>query len=424
MTLWLRVRAPFAAFRWMQAGVYRATSPIIPPSAAWGLVLNLAHVETRASGEHQTTPIRANAPALRLVVGAVSGSGVGTLYQQLHSYPVGSSGKNLKERGHGAKYWIAPRGARFLIGFDAMIGVESSESGVLERVVAGLRGELGESRYGLPFAGDNNFLLDRIDVLETPPKTRWYERVDTSSMPRSGSCRLTIAIDRRDAARSSTGLFAPTEPPGPTRPRVLGSGSREIHDRRAAIHPGDGASCHHLLRTAVLPRGGRGDRVADARVHAGRALHEQLDEPQTVTRLNLESSELGIRGRVDAVRTRAGEFYPIEHKRGRARKLEDGCFAPWPSDRLQAIAYAVLLEEHTGREVEHARVRYHASSRTVRIPIDDAARSGAASGDPSGTRVAVCHDAASVTGDERKCPRCSLVPVCLPEEARCLYRAS
>ncbi|HWN68765.1 MAG TPA: CRISPR-associated protein Cas5, partial [Haliangium sp.] len=46
-TLWLRLRAPFAAYRWLQAGVYRATSPIIPPSAAWGLLLNLAHIETR-----------------------------------------------------------------------------------------------------------------------------------------------------------------------------------------------------------------------------------------------------------------------------------------------------------------------------------------------------------------------------------------
>ena len=50
-TLWLRVRAPFAAFRWMQAGVYRATSPIVPPSAAWGLCLNLAHIDMRQHDE-------------------------------------------------------------------------------------------------------------------------------------------------------------------------------------------------------------------------------------------------------------------------------------------------------------------------------------------------------------------------------------
>src|SRR5690606_31673513 len=71
MTLWLRLRAPFAAFRWMQAGVYRATSPVIPPSAAWGLVLNLAGVETRGEDDGTTTQIRADAPPLCLAIGAV-----------------------------------------------------------------------------------------------------------------------------------------------------------------------------------------------------------------------------------------------------------------------------------------------------------------------------------------------------------------
>ncbi len=212
MTLWLRVRAPFAAFRWMQAGVYRATSPVIPPSAAWGLVLNLAHVETRASGEHATTPIRADAPPLNLAIGAVGDATVSTLYQQLHSYPVGASGKDLKERTHGAKYWIAPARRELLVGFDAIIGVQSDDPELLERVPKGLRGELDERRYGLPFAGDNNLLLDRIDVLDEPPPTRWYERLAADSAPRAGSCRLTVAIDRRDSANTQMVLFAPTEP--------------------------------------------------------------------------------------------------------------------------------------------------------------------------------------------------------------------
>lgn len=212
MTLWLRVRAPFAAFRWMQAGVYRATSPVIPPSAAWGLVLNLAHVETRASGDHVTTPTRADAPALRLAIGAVSRAELTSLYQQLHSYPVGTSGADLKQRTQGAKYWIAPARRELLVGFDAVIGVQSPAPQLLERVALGLRGELGEARYGLPFAGDNNLLIDRIDVIDVPPPTRWYERLSGDSGPRLGSCRLTVAIDRRDSAKTEQVLFAPTDP--------------------------------------------------------------------------------------------------------------------------------------------------------------------------------------------------------------------
>ena len=212
MTLWLRVRAPFAAFRWLQAGVYRATSPVIPPSAAWGLLLNLAHVETRSSEDRGTTRIRPDAPALRIALGAVGQAEVSTVYQQLHSYPVGNSGKELEQRTHGAKYWISPVRRELLVGFDAVVGVQARDVELEARILLGLRGELDASRYGLPFAGDNNLLIDRIDIVDTPPPTRWYEAMAADSPPRSGSCRLTVAIDRGDSARTEARLYAPTEP--------------------------------------------------------------------------------------------------------------------------------------------------------------------------------------------------------------------
>lgn len=211
MTLWLRLRAPFAAFRWMQAGVYRATSPVIPPSAAWGLVLNLAGVETRGEDDGTTTRIRADAPPLCLAIGAVRAAEVSSVYQQLHGYPVGSSGKELAARAYGRKYWIAPVRREVLVGFDCVLGVRAAEEGLLDRVVQGLRGELGQPRYGLPFAGDNNLLFDRIDAVESPPPARWYAPLgDDEVERRSGSCRLTVAIDRRDSSRTQTRLFAPS----------------------------------------------------------------------------------------------------------------------------------------------------------------------------------------------------------------------
>lgn len=212
MSLWLRIRAPFAAFRWMQAGVYRSTSPVIPPSAAWGLVLNLAHIESRADGDDTTTLVRGDAPPLRLAIGTVNLGEISTLYQQLHSYPVGSSGKDLKERTHGQKYWIAPVRREFLVGFDAMIGIDSDSDELLSRIRLGLAGELGLPRYGLPFAGDNNLLIDHIDIVEEPPPTRWYEQLERDSGPRAGSCRLTVRIDRGDSAKTTSPLFAPTLP--------------------------------------------------------------------------------------------------------------------------------------------------------------------------------------------------------------------
>ena len=219
MTLWLRLRAPFAAFRWMQAGVYRATSPVIPPSAAWGLVLNLAGVETRGEDDGTTTQIRADAPPLCLAIGAVHEPEVSSIYQQLHGYPVGSASKHLAPGTRGAKYHIAPVRREILVGFDCVLGVQAAEDGLLDQVARGLRGELNGPRYGLPFAGDNNLLFDRIDVVQSPPAARWYAPLDERQTERgAGSCRLTVAIDRRDASRTDTRLFVPSSRPEPLPP--------------------------------------------------------------------------------------------------------------------------------------------------------------------------------------------------------------
>jgi len=209
--LWLHLKAPFAAFRWMQAGVWRGTSPVIPPSAAWGLVLNLAGIETRDGSAGVTTIVREDAPRLELAIGT-QGSGAverGSLYQQLHSYPVGNSGKELQARTHGHKFWIVPVRRELLVGFDALLGVRADEA-LLAKVRAGLSGQAGTQRYGLPFAGDNNLLFDRIDVLTEAPPAHWYTPVMREQGQRAGSCRLTIGIDRADASRTTSALFAPT----------------------------------------------------------------------------------------------------------------------------------------------------------------------------------------------------------------------
>ncbi len=214
--LWLEIKAPFAAFRGFQAGVYRATSPIMPPSAAFGLVLNLAGIEMRDLTPGVTTLIRKDLPMLEIALGTMpeTNSEVCTLYQQLHSYPVGGSGKDdLKPRTHGAKFWITPVKRELLVGFHMAIGVRSEDNGLLEKVKLGLAGELDESRYGLPFAGDNNLLFDRIDILTAPPLAKWYVQMDSKGKPMKGSYRLTVGIDRSDNSQTTSLLYAPIEEP-------------------------------------------------------------------------------------------------------------------------------------------------------------------------------------------------------------------
>ena len=160
-------------------------------------------------------------------------------------------------------------------------------------------------------------------------------------------------------------------------------------------------------------------RVADDRVYAGRELHLALeaDEDGERTQLELEDPALGLVGKVDALRRRDGSLMPYEHKRGRSQKVEGQAVA-WPSDRLQVIAYAALLESAMGQTVVEGRVRYHADNATARVPIDEQARADLAEAIATARRLRESTERPPIASNERLCVRCSLAPVCLPEEVR------
>jgi CRISPR-associated protein Cas5t len=124
-TFWLQVRAPFAAFRGFQAGVYRSTSPVIPPSVAYGLVLNIAGIEMRAASNGATTLIRSDVPRLRLAIGLLKVAERNSIYQQLHSYRVGTDEKTktMAALTKGAKYQIVPVRREVLVDYEGVIGV-------------------------------------------------------------------------------------------------------------------------------------------------------------------------------------------------------------------------------------------------------------------------------------------------------------
>ena len=223
-TFWLKIHAPFAAFRGFQAGVYRSTAPVMPPSAAYGLVLNLAGVEMRDYSNPKTTEILKDLPNLRLAIGVFRQPEKSSMYQQLHTYPVGNSGKpntkdtqeekdrSLESLAKGAKFWITPARREMLIDYIGIIGVQTDDETLQEKVEKGLRGELEESRYGLPFAGDNNFLFDRIEVLNEPPEdVVWYVRHQSDDKQVKGSCRLYVGINRTDNSKTTSSIFVPKE---------------------------------------------------------------------------------------------------------------------------------------------------------------------------------------------------------------------
>ncbi len=158
----------------------------------------------------------------------------------------------------------------------------------------------------------------------------------------------------------------------------------------------------------------------DAAVFAGRRLHAELEkqEDEEWEELFLESEELGLRGKVDALRTRDGQIIPYEHKRGRAHRDENKQPQAWESDRLQILAYAYLLELVLKITVQEGRIRYHADNVLIRVPLDDAGRAAVREAIQQAHILRQSTHRPPVTDNERLCARCSLAPVCLPEEAR------
>jgi len=164
-------------------------------------------------------------------------------------------------------------------------------------------------------------------------------------------------------------------------------------------------------------------RIADASVYAGRTLHEELrhaeEETGEWTSRMLSSVSLGLVGKVDCLRKRDGKLIPYEHKRGRPRR-EDNIAKAWPSDVLQISAYGMLLEEETGEMIAEGRIRYHAENVTVRIPLDEEARNMVREAITRARALRAQTSRPPVTENDRRCIRCSLAPVCLPEEERLL----
>ena len=163
-------------------------------------------------------------------------------------------------------------------------------------------------------------------------------------------------------------------------------------------------------------------RVANSNVYAGRRLHDDVVSEDDISpekrSFQVQSETWGLIGKADAVRKRDGQWIAYEHKKGRCRRESDNTPAPWPSDRIQAIAYAVLIAETLNEPVNEARIRYHKDNVTAKVVIDEVARQDLKSAIERARELRRFELRPPVTENERLCSTCSLAPVCLPEEER------
>lgn len=161
-------------------------------------------------------------------------------------------------------------------------------------------------------------------------------------------------------------------------------------------------------------------RLADERVYAGRTLHEMVVPDECdgkMTQVELTGEKIGLTGKIDCLCRRDGSLIPYEHKRGRSNRVE-GKPTAWPSDAIQVAAYGMLLEETKHITVPEGRVRYHAENVTAIVPLDETMRQNVLNALSEARRLRDLTERPPVAKNEKLCVRCSLAPVCLPEEER------
>jgi CRISPR-associated protein Cas4 len=140
------------------------------------------------------------------------------------------------------------------------------------------------------------------------------------------------------------------------------------------------------------------------------------DRPVVVRSLDLGDAELGLVAKIDLVEADAGDVIPVDYKRGATPDLPERAYEP---ERVQVCAQILLLRAH-GYSSPYGVLYFAASRQRVRV-------------EPTDELIAITlryrDEARAVVADEKlppplidspKCPRCSLVAICLPDEVNLL----
>ncbi len=141
--------------------------------------------------------------------------------------------------------------------------------------------------------------------------------------------------------------------------------------------------------------------------------------PASVRSLTLTSARLGLTATLDLAELSGTAAVPVEYRKGRSRRAdaaegEGAASGPWPTDRIQVGLQSLLLEE-AGYAVPHAVLYYAAEKRRLQIAVDDALRKESLQTLAAARQCAAGPRPLPLEADPR-CPRCSLQPICLPDE--------
>ena len=132
--------------------------------------------------------------------------------------------------------------------------------------------------------------------------------------------------------------------------------------------------------------------------------------------VSLSSERFRLVAKLDLVEGENGVVAPVDYKRGAPREGEGG-LELWDADRVQLAAQALVLREN-GYRCEEGIVYYVATRQRVRVPITDELIADTVAAADRARAVAESDQIPPPLVNSPKCPRCSLVGICLPDETR------
>ena len=143
---------------------------------------------------------------------------------------------------------------------------------------------------------------------------------------------------------------------------------------------------------------------------------DEIEDLKIARSVELSSEKLDLVAKIDLVESENGHVRPVDYKRGKRPHVPRQAYDP---ERVQLCAQGLLLEEHgyTCRE----GVLYFAGSRErVRVEFDEELRTLTRESLKKLRAVVDAEQIPPPLDDSPKCPRCSLVGICLPDETNLL----
>jgi CRISPR-associated endonuclease Cas1/CRISPR-associated protein Cas4 len=164
-------------------------------------------------------------------------------------------------------------------------------------------------------------------------------------------------------------------------------------------------------------------RYAHRRVDRAKGALPEPEELDPDTRIHarsitLSSSRLGVVAKLDLVEGEGNTVIPVDYKKGKRPHVARGAYDP---ERVQLCLQGLLLEER-GHQCPEGILYFVESKERVRVEFDDELRNLTLSAINGLRLVAAGGQIPPPLEDSPKCPRCSLVGICLPDEVNYLRR--